>query len=77
MNEALAVKRELHKLIDNIPERGLYALRPLLNVLADAPDDDVLSDEEKALLLGCQRDVAERPGTFISLDEYKKSRGLS
>jgi hypothetical protein len=75
MNEALAVRRELRGLIDNMPEHNLYALRPLINVLADAPDD-ILSDEDLKLYAECERDLVERPASFVSLAEYKKNREL-
>ena len=76
MNRMRAIRKELHGLIDNMPETTLYALRPLLNVLADNPDSDDLTDEELTLFLECRRDFKEKPGTFVSLSEYKKRRGL-
>ena len=74
MNGALAVREEIHGLIDNIPERNLYALRPLLDVLVNEADDDTLSDDELALFLACEKDRKERPESFISISDYKKSR---
>jgi hypothetical protein len=76
MNEALAVRQELRTLIDGMPERNLYALRPLLNVLA-GNSDDILSDEDRALFEECKRDLIEHPENFVSLDAYKKKRGVA
>jgi hypothetical protein len=76
MNEVLAVRQELRGLIDNMPERNLYALRPLINVLAGDPDD-ILSDEDKALFEECESDLIDRPASFVSLDDYKRQRGLT
>jgi hypothetical protein len=75
MNETLAVRQELRGLIDNMPERNLYALRPLLNVLVN-DQDDMPSDEDLELYAECERDLIERPESFVSLDDYKKKRGL-
>jgi len=71
MNEALAVRDEIHGLIDNIPERNLYALRPLLGILVNEPDE-TLSDEELALFFECEKDRKERPESFISIADYKE-----
>ncbi|MDR3275932.1 MAG: hypothetical protein LBT11_01775 [Treponema sp.] len=76
MNEALSVRQELRDLIDHMPERNLYVLRPLLNVLADDPDD-ILSDQDLELYTECERDLIERPDSLISLDNYKKRRSLA
>jgi hypothetical protein len=76
VNEALAVRQELRELINNMPERNLYALRPLLNVLADDPDD-ILSAEDLELYAECEIDLKERPESFVSLNAYKKMRGLA
>ena len=37
---------------------------------------DVLTNEEKFLFEECQRDLVERPESFMSLAEYKKQREL-
>ena len=76
MNGNLAVRREIHELIDVMPERNLYALRPLLDVLVDDTDDDILTDEEKRLFEECQKDLIEHPESFMSVAEYKNQRGL-
>jgi hypothetical protein len=76
MNEIVAVRQELRGLIDNMPERNLYALRPLLNVLADDLGD-TLSDEDMALFEECERNIIDNPASFVSLDDYKKKRGIA
>jgi len=77
MNGALAIREEIHGLIDVMSERKLYALRPLLDVLTDEQDDDTLSDEEMASFLEFEKDIRERPQSFVSIAEYKKRRGLA
>ena len=57
-----------------MPERSLYALRPLPDVLASAPDiddDDTLSAEEAVLLEQCRKDWKENPEGFVSIADYK------
>ena len=63
MTGILEVRREIHNLIDNIPEKKLYALRPLLSVLA-YEDDDILSEEERILLENCRKERKEHPENF-------------
>ena len=77
MNGALAIREEIHGLIDAMSERKLYALRPLLDVLTDEQDDDALSDEEMASFLEFEKDIRERPQSFVYIAEYKKRRGLA
>jgi hypothetical protein len=60
-----AVRREIHGIIDDIPERNLFILRPLLDFLIDKNEaDDSLSDEELALLEQCRKDRKEHPENF-------------
>ena len=53
------------------------ALRPLLDVLTNEQDDDVLSDEELASFLKFEEDMRERPQSFVSIAEYKERRGFA
>jgi len=78
MTGALTVRDEIQGMIDSMPERTLYALRPLiLDAFANAPDsDDTLSDDEMKLLEQCRKDWKETPESFVSIAEYKKRRGL-
>ena len=81
MSQTLTVRDEVHEMIDIMSERSLHALRPLLDILMDTPaydgDDDVLSEDELALLEQCRKDWKEHPETFISVAEYKKKRGFA
>ena len=74
MNGAvLAVRKELHSLIDNLPERKLNALRPLFDVLID---DEIiietdLTEEEKAIIEEGDRRYKEHPEDFVPLESIK------
>ena len=68
---ATAVRKEIHDVIDDIPEHSLGALRPLLYLLRDNGTDDRLSDEERVLLEECRRDRIERPESFKSWEEVR------
>jgi len=74
MNQAaLAVRQEIHNLIDTIPERNLYALRPLLNVLVDYPViiETDLTDEEKEWIREGDKHYSEHPEDFVPLVSIK------
>jgi hypothetical protein len=71
---AIAIRKELHSLIDEMPERKLNALRPLFDVLVD--DDTVvietdLTDEELALIEEGDRQYKEHPEDFVPLESIK------
>ena len=74
MNGAvLAVREELHSLIDNLPERKLNALRPLFDVLID---DEIiietdLTEEEKAAIAQGDRHYREHPEDFVPLESIQ------
>ena len=72
MTGIVEVKQELHDLIENIPEKKLYALRPLLNMLVD--EDDALSEEEYLLLEGCRKDRKEHPESFTPWADVKAGK---
>jgi len=66
----LAVRKELHSLIDTLPERKLNALRPLFDVLID---DEIiietdLTEEEKAIIEEGDRHYKEHPEDFVPLE---------
>ena len=70
---ALDVRKELHSLIDSMPEYKLNALRPLFGILVD---DEViietdLTDEEKAIIEEGDRRYKEHPEDFIPLENLK------
>jgi hypothetical protein len=57
-----AVRQEIHRVIDDIPERNLSVLWPLLDFLIDKDaTDDSLSIEEQKLLEQCRKDRKEHP----------------
>ena len=59
-----AIRQEIHGIIDDIPERNLFILRPLLDFLIDSEADNSLSPEEQGLLKQCREDRKERPESF-------------
>jgi len=70
---ALAIRREIHSLIDTMPERNLYALRPLLNVLVDESViiETDLTDEEKAIIEAGDKHYREHPEDFVPLESIQ------
>ncbi|MDR1149769.1 MAG: hypothetical protein LBK66_14180 [Spirochaetaceae bacterium] len=69
----MALRQEIHGIIDDIPERNLFILRPLLDFLTDKNTaDDSLSSEELRLLEQCRKDRKERPE---NLKPWRKVRG--
>ena len=71
MNETLLIARkELHNLIDTLPERKLKALRPLLDVLIeDEPIIETdLTDEEKEWIEEGDRHFQKHPEDFVPLE---------
>jgi hypothetical protein len=57
-----ALRQEIHGVIDSIPERNLFVLRPLLDFLLDTnTTDDCLSLDEQKLLDQCRKDRKEHP----------------
>jgi hypothetical protein len=60
---AIAVRKELHTLIDTLPEHKLNALRPLFDVLVE--DETIietdLTDEELVIIAEGDRKYKEHP----------------
>jgi hypothetical protein len=73
MAVTLEVRQEIHSLIDTIPERNLYVLRPLLDFLVDNRADDVLSEDEQGLLEKCRLDRQEHPESFTPWAKVRKN----
>ena len=69
----LTIRKELHNLIDNLPEHKLNALRPLFDVLIDdeAIIETDLTEEEKAIIAEGDRLYREHPEDFVSLESIK------
>jgi hypothetical protein len=44
--------------------------------LVNDPDDDTLLEDEVSAFLECERDIKERPESFVSIAGYKKRRGF-
>ncbi|MDR2152916.1 MAG: hypothetical protein LBO72_08845 [Helicobacteraceae bacterium] len=61
------IRQEIIQRIEAIPDRGLYALKPLLDVLADIDDD--LTDEERELGLKTLEEYRRDPSAFVDLDD--------
>ena len=71
MTGTLEVRRTIHELIDNIPDHKLEALHPLLNILVEETEDDMLSPEEHKLLEKCR---IERKTSPENLTPWEKVR---
>ena len=68
----VVLRKEIHGIIDNIPERSLYALKPLLSVLATPAytiETDLTPEEIATIDEGIQ-EFRERPQNFVSLRDY-------
>ena len=68
-----ALKKELHEYIEAMPERSLYALKPLMLVLA-GPLYDVETDltaEEIAMIDEGMAEYRADPSSFIPLENVK------
>jgi len=74
MTEAV-LRKELQDIIDVMPMRNLYALRPLLTVLAETPYaiETDLTAEEIAIIDEGVREFREHPENFISLKDHLAS----
>jgi hypothetical protein len=65
-----ALREEILDYINEIPDDRLYALRPLLVILADdqcAVESD-LTDEERAIVAAGRAEYLRAPDSFVSLD---------
>ena len=74
-----SLRLELHGFLDRIPSKRLAALKPLL---ADLAEDDYiietdLTDEERILLAEGVNEYEKNPASFITIEEYKKSRNIA
>jgi hypothetical protein len=65
------LRSELKNMIDIMPERNLYALKPLLSVLSIEPIiiETDLTVEEKAIIAAGEKDFTEHPETFTRLQD--------
>jgi len=68
-----ALRKELHRYIDTMPERSLYALKPLMLVLAEPlyiVETD-LTTEEIAMIDEGMEEYHTSPSSFIPLENIK------
>ena len=73
-----ALIRELQDFIEAIPVGRLEALRPLLADLAEPAFliEDDLTEDELAIIAEGSREYDRNPGSFLTVEEYKRSRGI-
>ena len=73
------LRQELHGFIDTIPENRLTELKSLLADLAEEyckPVIEPANQEEIAMIEEGMQEYEKNPESFITLSEYKKSRGI-
>ena len=71
----MTAREELHRLVDEIPEAELTEARGLLEELrSGSTNEDALTPEDLAEIDAGRQAV--RRGEYITLDEYKRQRGL-
>jgi hypothetical protein len=73
MTNAMTIRQEMHGFIDAMPERKLYALKPLFYILND--DEPLiieadLTDEERAIIAEGEAEYKRDPSSFTSLKDY-------
>ena len=71
---AKTLKKELHTLIDAIPDRALRVIKPLLTHLADdywKPVIEPASPEEAAMIEERMKDYERDPSSFVPLGSIK------
>ena len=65
---ATVLRQELHNIIDEIPDRSLAAIKPLLNYIAEdywKPVIEPASPEEAAMIEEGMRDYKKDPSSFV------------
>jgi hypothetical protein len=67
------LRNELKSIIDDMPERSLYALKPLLSVLSIDPIiiETDLTAEEKAIIEAGEKEYREHPETFAARESIR------
>jgi hypothetical protein len=75
---ATAIRRELHDYIDALPERNLYALKPLLSALVNDRIiiETDLTAEEQAIIAEGDKHFREYPEDFVTLESVQQNREL-
>jgi hypothetical protein len=74
INTAVAIRQELHSYIDMLPERNLYALKPILSILAEPSYllETDLTEEEKVIIAEGDREFEEHPENFVTLESISR-----
>jgi hypothetical protein len=72
MDNTNTLRQEMRDIIDIMPERNLYRLRPLLDALVEPDQDSHLSSDEEHLLNQCRADRKERPETLTPWRNVRK-----
>lgn len=78
LNAQTELKKELHSFIDRISYQRLQALKPILVDLTK-PDyiiETDLTDAEHTLIAESMQEYEADPSSFITLEDYKKTRTL-
>ena len=68
------LRKELHTIIDTMPERSLPAVKPLLSYIVDdywKPVIEPAGPEEIAMADKRMKDYEKEPSSFISLKDIK------
>ncbi len=73
-NGVMTAREELHKMVDELPEAELEAARGLLEELRNGAEDDVVTPEDLAEIEAGREAI--RRGDYITMEEYKRQRGL-
>jgi hypothetical protein len=69
-----AIRQELHTYIDVIPDRNLYALKPLLSILAEPAFllETNPAEEEQAIIAEGDREFEEHPENFVPFETINR-----
>jgi hypothetical protein len=73
MTSIATIRQEMHGFIDIMPERKLYALKSLFEVLNDDEPliiETDLTDEERAIIAEGEAEYERDPSSFTSLRDY-------
>ena len=70
---AAVLRKELQGYIETMPERSLYALKPLLTVLCEPPYtiETDLTPEEIAMINEGMAEYRSNPASFVPLDRIR------
>ena len=77
MTAATALRKEIHSIIDDIPDQGLPALKPYLFYLKEEywkPHIEAASPEEAAMIDERMKDYDRDPSSFVPWSEVKKGQ---